>query len=365
MRRPSSFSNGLLAALIVTVACGAITSCSGDQDRPAASKAPAFGPVAADGLPGALRGLDGFERRATVEDRRRLSAAADEALERAPDPADPLRVSKTDGPFVTDSRDAWTLALAGHLAGDDRYLDGASAIVVAWMSTATSTEDACPDDGGCSTSLMVSRAAPGLVFAVDLLVADGRMAESDVQRFHRWLREVILPTASDRKNNWGDAGTYLRVVVGAELGDVAILDDAAERWRDRIDLLEPDGRIPEEIRRGRASLMYSQEALDYKTATADVLLRHGIDVWSYRGVRGGTLRQALDLVARGVLRPTAWPVGAPDGPVRIPDPSGTWSIALQRWPDASFRELADEAAPTEPAGHSAVMWTHLTHPSNA
>ena len=45
--------------------------------------------------------------------------------------------------------------------------------------------------------------------------------------------------------------------------------------------------------------MYSQEALDYKVATADVLGRAGIDVWDERGARGGTLVGALALVAAG------------------------------------------------------------------
>lgn len=314
-------------------------------------------------LPGALRGLDGFERRVDDEDRQRLMTAADEALEHEPEPSDPLEVSDTDGPFVIDARKAWTLALAGHLSGEDRYLEAAEATLDGWVSTAQSVENACPDDGGCSTSLMVSRSAPALVFVADLLVAEGRLNDEDLRQFHRWLREVILPAASDRKNNWGDAGTYLRAVVGAELDDQEVLERAAQLWRRRIDLIEPDGQIPEEIRRGHASLMYSQDALDYKVATADVLSRSGIDVWNDVGSRGGSLRAALDLVATGMETATSWPVQAVDAPVRVPEPSGGWSIAARHWPDESFVELAFRSAQTEPSGHSAVLWTHLTHPA--
>lgn len=295
------------------------------------------------------------------DDRQRLLAAAEGALANRPRPTDPLQVSETDGPFVIDARNAWTLALAGHLSGDQRYLDAASLTVVGWMSTATTTADSCPTGGGCSTSLMVSRAAPALVFAADLLSLDGRMSGAEMERFHRWLRNVILPAASDRKNNWGDAGTYLRAVIGAELGDGRVLADAAGRWRDRIDLIQPDGQIPEEMRRGHASLMYSQDALDYKVATADVLARCGIAVWDDRGERGGSLRAALDLVAAGLADPSTWPVRLVDAPVRVPDPSGTWSIAATRWPVRPFLMLGQQAAVTEPSGHSAVMWTRVTH----
>lgn len=346
----------------MTVTLGTITSCSRDEGRSSPPPPTDFQSISGGSLPGALRGLDGFETRVAAEDRRQLLAAAEDALSREPQPTNPLRVAETDGPFVIDARDAWTLALAAHLSGEDRFSDAASAIVVGWMSTATSTADTCADDGGCSTSLMVSRTAPALVFAVDLLAVDGSLSKKQIEQFRHWLRSVILPAASDRQNNWGDAGTYLRAVIGAELGDRAVLADAADRWRERIDLIGPDGQIPEEIRRGHASLMYSQDALDYKVATADVLSRNGVDVWEDRGRRGGSLRAALELVAAALDDPSSWPVEMADAPVRLPDPSGVWSIADRRWTDRSFLTLAQQAAVTEPWGHSAVMWTHVTHP---
>ena len=93
-----------------------------------------------------------------------------------------------------DAQAAWTLALARHLTGEERYGEAAaSASSTTGWTRPTGLENACPDSGGCATSLMVSRAAPGLVFAVDLLRADGVMDRADHARFQRWLRKVDPP----------------------------------------------------------------------------------------------------------------------------------------------------------------------------
>ncbi len=311
-------------------------------------------------LVGALRGLSALDEPLAAPERRRLVAAADRALHVRPRPRARLVISSTDDPFVSDALAAWTLALAGRVTGDVAYQRASAQVVWAWVATTRRLGKSCAASGSCSTSLMVSRAAPALVFTVDLLVAAGTLSATEREEFHRWIRTVVLPAASDRENNWGDAGTFLRAVVGAELGDRRILASAAHRWRQRVDLVAADGRIPEEIRRGNASLMYSQEALDYKVATADVLSRSGIDVWSYRGGDGGTVERSLQLVATGLADPSAWPGG--EGDLRVPDPSGVWAIAASRWPSTNFDRLARRAASGDGRGHSAVIWTGVTHP---
>ncbi|WP_426573888.1 alginate lyase family protein [Aquihabitans sp. McL0605] len=347
----------VLAAVLLS-ACTAVSHDAGPPST-TTSSAPQV-PAPTVRAPGALRGLAGLERSPAPEERQRLVAAADGLLGHQARPERTLEVDTTDGPFVVDAQAAWTLALAGHVTGDERYRTAAAAIVDAWVSEAKDTAKACPNSGACSTSLMVSRSAPGMVFAVDALTLDGSYGEAELAAFHAWLRHVILPVASNRDNNWGDAGTYLKAVVGAELGDGRILASAAKRWKQRIDLIEPDGRIPEEIRRGDASLMYSQEALDYKVATADVLHRTGTDVWNDKGAKGGTLEAALALVASGLDQPKGWPGGK--GDLRVPEPAGLWLMVVERWGQGDFARLAADAAQGDGKGHSAVLWTGITHP---
>ena len=115
-----------------------------------------------------------------------------------------------------------------------------------------------------------------------------------------------------------------------------------------------------EVRREDAGLMYSQEAIGYKVATADILERHGIEVWDADGERGGDLRQAVDLVVGCLDDPERWP--APTEDLRVPRPAAMWSILDDHWPDPAYAKLAAEAAAYEGEGHSAVLWTSLTHP---
>ncbi len=343
----------LVALLALTTSCSAVRRAGGPTPPPA----PRPSPPRPGGLPGALAGLPSLAVAPTSPARSRLIEAADEVVAVRARPREPLDIESTEDPFVTDAQAAWTLALAHHVTGQLRYAAAAEGIIDAWVTTTRTTRNTCPDSG-CQTSLVISRSGPAFVFAVDLLVAGGRYDAGRVSRFHRWLRTVILPAASDRDGNWGDAGTYLRAVVALELGDQAGLVVAADLWRRRIDLIEPDGRIPEEMRRGHASLMYSQEALDYKVATADVLQRAGIDVWSIRGRKGGSLDQALTLVAAGLDDPSSWP--APEADVRVPSPAGLWAIVARRRPSPQVLDLAAEAAPNDGQGHSAVIWTSIT-----
>lgn len=347
-------------AWVVLVAC-VVGGCSVAADRKAGPVVPA--PPAPGALRGALIGLDGSSGLGAVPgsaERKALIRAADRALRVRPHPRKVLVITETDDPFVTDSQAAWTLALAGRVTGDARFSRASERVIDAWVAHTERIGRSCPDSGHCSSSLMVSRAAPALVFAVDVLVAADAFDQNQLDRFHSWLRTVVVPAASDRDNNWGDAGTLLRAVAFAELGDLQGLAVTAARWRERIDLVKADGQIPEEIRRDDASLMYSQDALDSKMLAADVLGRAGINVWSYQGSRGGTLEGALRLVAAGLRHPAGWPGGS--GHLRQPNPSGVWSIAARHWPDASFDGLARAAVGTDGTGHSAVIWTGFTHP---
>ena len=143
---------------------------------------------------------------------RDLLAWAQTAVNDHPAPAEPLRIDGTSGPFVDDSAAAYGLALAWVASGDARYAEASRSFVLAWATTTRTLEYACPKGGDCQTSLIVSRAAPGFVFAMDLLRSSGVLTASDVTTFRAWLAGVILPAASRRPNNWGDAGIFLRVV---------------------------------------------------------------------------------------------------------------------------------------------------------
>ncbi len=283
---------------------------------------------------------------------------AERAVDRAPDPAERLRIKGTEGPFVEDTAAAYGLALAWTVTGQDRYAEAAARNIMAWVDTTTSTERTCPDSGACQTSLIISRTVAGFVFAADLLQGSAFLAEAEEERLRRWLRDLMLPTASELDNNWGDAGTFSRIVLTDYLGDRDGFDAAIGKWRQLMDLVAADGHIPAEVARGRAGLGYTQEALDYKVAAAEIAGRRGVDLWTYIGAGGGSLKQAVDYLARYMTDDSDWPWS---NRVRRRAPSAVWELAYARWLDSAYEPLVEERRPHGDVGHSAIRWTTLTN----
>lgn len=377
-RGPSGRRRTLVAAaagFVVLVLGAAIYVSGASQDR-AATATPPHGAGIADGSPrtdadtgdGYLIGVEALRRRADIardglEPYRgameALVAEADRALDREPRPRNPLSARK--GQFLTDTQDAYTLALAWVTSGAERYALKSAKFIMAWVEQVDETGETCPDRGGnnCATSLLVSRTAPGFVFAADLLEGSGALSADDEAQLKAWLAEVILPTASQRTNNWGDAGIFMRLAVTDYIGDDAAFDSAVESWRALMDLVTAEGQIPEETRRGSLGLLYTQGAISFKVAAAVIAKRRGVDLWSYEGTNGGTLRQAVDTLAHFWEDPESWPWH--EGRLEIPSVDPVWELIYHRWPEPAFARIFAEKRPFGTANPSAVVWTTLTH----
>lgn len=335
---------------------------TGGSGGPAPSVPPLVGPAAgflvtsAELQQRAALAAQGQEPyREAVED---LLTFARDALVLEPHPEQPLDIPGTTGPFVDDTATAYGLALAYGVTGSAEDATQAAHDIMAWVDTTTTTVNACPDSGACQTSLIMSRAAPGFVFAATLIAPSGALSADDTARFKAWLRAIILPAASRLENNWGDAGTFTRLAVTAYLQDQEGFAAAVAKWRAQQDLIAADGHIPLEVRRESAGIGYTQEALDYKVAGAEIAARQGVDLWDYRGAGGATLEDAVDYLASYWFDPQAWPW--------YPDPSspplsGMWEIAYQHWPTPAWQPIIDQRRPYDAQGHSAVRWTTLTN----
>jgi hypothetical protein len=283
---------------------------------------------------------------------------ADGAVDDRPSPVEPLVVEGTENPLVDDARRAYGLGLAYGLTGEERYAEAARATIRAYVDTSVATADTCTDNGGCHTSLIIGRVGAGFVFGADLIADSEAWTADDHTRFSAWLKDVLIPAASERINNWGDAGTFLRVVGNDYIGDKAAFDAAIDKWRSLVDLIEADGRIPEEVRRGSAGISYTQEALQYKIAVARIAERRGINLWDYQGAAGGSLRAAIDRLASYWDRPQDWP----DHPrAVVPSPGPVWEIAYAHWQDPRWTPIVLDGRPYGDRGHSAIRWTTLTN----
>jgi hypothetical protein len=287
-----------------------------------------------------------------------LLADADAALLANPHPLANLDIPDTTGPFVDDTATAYGLALAYATTGELRYAAGAKTYIQAWVGTTTELSNACPSGGGCQTSLIVARVVPGFVFAADLIRPAKVMTVADETAVRTWLHDLILPILPTRDGNWGDAGNFARAALTDYLGDRVGFDKALEEWRARLDAVPADGHLPDEVRRGKDGMSYSQEALQYKLGTARIAELRGTDLWSYVGKGGASLRTAVDLLATFWFKSADWPW---DATVRVPSPAPMWEIAYQHWHEAAWPQIFQGSRPYGLEGHSAIRWTTLTN----
>lgn len=289
---------------------------------------------------------------------RDLLAFADEARLDDPRPRQPLNISGTGGSFVDDAAAAYGLAMAFVATTDKTYADASARYLMAWATTTRTTRNTCKEGGDCQTSLIISRNAPGFAFAADLIAGSGAMTAADETTFRTWLRDVILPTASERDNNWGDAGTFTRLALTSYLGDTAGFDAAVARWRAMMDFVAADGHIPEEVRRDSKGIMYTQEALQYKVGSAVIAARRGVDLWDYEGKDGGTLKGSLDYLLSYLREPDTWPWNAH---AEFPTLSPMWELVYAHWPDEQYVDILMQERPFSEDAHSAIRWTTMSN----
>jgi hypothetical protein len=287
-----------------------------------------------------------------------LLSDVDAALNGTPNPEINLDIPGTVGPFVDDTASAYGLALAYAVTGDERYATKTRSYIMAWTSTTTRLLNVCQDNGGCHTSLIVGRVVAGFVFAADLIRPSGVMSTDDDAAFRAWLRDLILPSLSRRINNWGDTGDFSRAVITDYLGDRAGFDAALADWKTKMDLVAPDGHIPEEVRRGKAGISYTQEALQYKIGVARLAELRGVDLWSYVGAQGGSLDKAIGVLRTYWFNRAAWPWNTN---VKIPSPGPMWEIAYQHFQDPAWPKVFAEDRPFGLNAHAAIRWTTLTN----
>lgn len=300
---------------------------------------------------------DGLEPYATAVTH--LLQEADQALRRDPRPQDPLKNDSDE--FLADTQDAYTLALAWSVTEDERYARKAAGFIMAWVEGVEDTRHTCTAAGGreCATSLLVSRCAPAFVFAARLLDGSGAVSDEEKSRLRSWMAKLILPAASERANNWGDAGAFMRLTVADYVEDQGAFLAAVDQWRAMMDLVTADGQIPEETRRGSLGLLYTQGAISYKVAAATIAGRRGIDLWGYRGRNGGTLREAIDYLVRYWEDPEDWPWYHREQVIPSVDPA--WELIFQRWPHPAYARILGPRRPFGATNPSAIIWTTLTN----
>ncbi len=228
------------------------------------------------------------------------------------------------GGITGDADAAYVLALAYRLGDGPQDADAAQRLLNAWAHTNTGVT-------GYDGQLSMAEVGVGFIIAAELLSNHSGWADADQQAFKQWVRSVYLAQAvnpiKDRKNNWGDWGSFGAVTAADYLGDAAGVSDETVRLERHIDSsIAPDGQMPEEIARGSGGIWYTYFALDPLTAALNVVRNAGgPNLFDPSTPRGARVQKALSYLFNALQDPSAWPHGANP---KVPGPRETWGYDL-------------------------------------
>jgi hypothetical protein len=254
------------------------------------------------------------------------------------------------GGITGDADAAYVLALAYRLGDTPADADAAQRLLTAWARGNTSVT-------GYDGQLSMAEVGVGFIIAAELLSDYPGWKEDDRAAFKQWVRSVYLAQAvnpiKDRKNNWGDWGTFGAVTADDYLGDAAGVSAETARLEGHIDSsIAPDGRMPEETARGAGGIWYSYFALAPMTAAANVVRNAGgPNLFDPASPTGARIQKALGYLFNALQSPQAWPFGANP---KVPQGRDTWGYDLY---DAMGDEYGNAQWTAYAAAHRPIMNT--------
>jgi hypothetical protein len=216
-----------------------------------------------------------------------------------------------------------TLALAWYFTGDERYASRAAKQLRAWfLDSATAMTPHLrysqlvrgnPKERG--SGIIDTRWFIEAVDGARLLQGSKSWTAADDAALQQWMKEYVgwlksSPNGQhehDAKNNHGS--WYAAQVASLALftGDSATARTLAEEAKARIGWqVMPNGDQPFELERTR-SLHYSSFNVEALSRLAEVGRKVGVDLWHYQAPEGGSLRIAIDHLAKFAADPKSWP----------------------------------------------------------
>ena len=217
-----------------------------------------------------------------------------------------------------------TLALAYYFTDDETYARRATLLLRTWFLDPATRMNPHLRYGqgipgitqGRAAGIIETRGFVGVVDAIGMLerspgwtAADDRGMAQWFSTYLGWLRSS--PIGKQERNAHNNHGTWYDAQVAALAlftGDTALARStlAAARTRRIGAQVTADGRQPYELARTR-SLAYSAMNLEGLCRLAELARHVGVDLWSYRSPRGGSIRKALDYLAPYADARRKWP----------------------------------------------------------
>ena len=216
-----------------------------------------------------------------------------------------------------------TLALAYYLTGDEKYAARAAKQLKAWfldpetMMTPhlrfSQLVRGNPEERG--SGIIDTRWFIEATQAAGLLRGSNAWTTADNDALKLWFKNYLswLTTSPngaherEAKNNHGSWYAAQTAAYALFIGDTARARQIAEGAKARIGWqIQPDGNQPIEMERTR-SMHYSGFNIEALSRVAEIGRTQGVDLWNYTAPNGGSLKAAIDHLAKYIASGEKWP----------------------------------------------------------
>jgi hypothetical protein len=216
-----------------------------------------------------------------------------------------------------------TLALAYYFTGNEAYATRAAEQLRTWfLDSATRmtphlrfAQLVRGIDRERGSGIIDTRWFIEAVDAVGLIEGSSAWSAADTRRLQEWFRSYLtwLRTSPNgahehqARNNHGSWFGAQTAAYALFVGDTAAAREIIAEAKPRIGRqIKPDGQQPIELERTR-SMHYSAFNIEALSRLAEMGRHVGVDLWSYEAPEGGSIRKAIDHLARYLKTPSEWP----------------------------------------------------------
>jgi hypothetical protein len=216
-----------------------------------------------------------------------------------------------------------TLTLAYYFGGDEAYARRAAEQLRTWfLDTATRmtphlrfAQLVRGIDRERGSGIIDTRWFIETVDAVGLIEGSASWTADDTRKMREWFRSYLdwLRTSPngaherEARNNHGSWFAAQTAAYALFVDDTALARQIVAGAKARIGWqIMPDGQQPIELERTR-SMHYSAFNIEALSRVAEMGRLVNVDLWNYQAPEGGSLRKAIDHVARYLKNPREWP----------------------------------------------------------
>ncbi len=216
-----------------------------------------------------------------------------------------------------------TLALAWYFSGDEKYAARAASQLRAWfLDSATRMTPHLrfsqlvrgnPAERG--SGIIDTRWFIEAVQAAGLIEGSASWNATDKAALQQWLAAYLnwlltSPNGAHEREARNNHGSWYAAQTSAYArytGDTARVRQIVEAARERIGWqIKPDGSQPIELERTR-SMHYSGFNIEALSRLAEIGRTMNVDLWNYSAPGGGSLRAAIDHLAKYIGSDEKWP----------------------------------------------------------